>query len=202
MNAKIFFATLALFAAPVMAQQGALAQLGGAQLPEVPLPSSPVEYSALPLLGGSSNCCSSAAQCKAMTGLSAPVKAAFDAISSGKWYLTASDGTPLPESKKTVIGAYQFNLDSMSVQLTWNADPSVGLSSPGSNSEKIGGICFNADNFAVSASFGSSLTIYSAPRNVQVKASPNSVATTNDYGIAVKLPFPYSSLSGDYLISQ
>ena len=110
---------------------------------------------------------------------------AFRTITQSRWYLTFPDGRPLTDgsvgsmfvTRKSLIGAYKYDLNTMSVTVTWNADPSVNLPKAGVFQQKINQICFTPNRVVVSSGFVK-LEIEAQPRSTVIQPSPNSGTDT------------------------
>jgi hypothetical protein len=106
---------------------------------------------------------------------------AFRTITQNRWYVTFPDGRPLTDgsvgslfiTRKAFIGAYMYDLPTMSVNVTWNADPSANLPKGGAVSQKISKLCFAPDRITVAARLGT-IAVGTKPISVTVMPSPNS----------------------------
>ncbi|MCX5785553.1 MAG: hypothetical protein NTX59_07680 [Elusimicrobia bacterium] len=110
---------------------------------------------------------------------------AFRTITQSRWYLTFPDGRALTDgsvgslfiTRKSLIGAYKFDVKTMSVDVTWNADPSVNLPKAGVFKQKISQICFAPDRVMVASGLVK-LEIGAQPRSTLIQPSPNSGTDT------------------------
>ena len=109
---------------------------------------------------------------------------AFRNITQNQWYLTFPEGRALTDgsiglfiSRKSLIGTYRYDLNTMSVTVTWKADPSVNLPNAGVFEQKINKICFSPDRVIIITSL-IKVEIGVKPLSALIQPSPNSGTNT------------------------
>ena len=129
---------------------------------------------------------------------------AFRTITQNQWYLTFPDGRALTDgsiglfiSRKSLIGAYRYDLNTMSVIVTWNSDPSVNLPNAGVFKQKINEICFSTDRVIIVTSL-IKVEIGAKPLSVLIQPSPNSGTNTP----VVRQGYTTFTQYGQYLASS
>ncbi len=168
--------------------------VGGQEPDMVPVPEAvPADDGFEKMFGaGGQTCCKSGEECARVKteglraiGADSPdlgaALAAFRTMTKSRWYVTFPDGKPLTDgsvgsmfiTRKSFIGSYLFDLKSMSVNISWNPDPSVNLPKGGVLTQKISKVCFSRDRVTVVAGLGT-IGIGPEPLSVQIQPSPNS----------------------------
>ena len=133
-----------------------------------------------------------------------PTLQAFRTITKNQWYLTFPDGRALTDdsiglfiSRKSLIGAYNYDINTMSVTVTWNADPSVNLHEGGVFKQKINEICFSPDRVIVVTGL-ITVAIGAQPLSTLIQPSPNSGTSTP----VVRPSYMLFTKYGQYLASS